>query len=61
MVIINQSVRQVSLRSLLYLLRRAIKCALYASEILICEYESPNLRGVNPSEQDINAMKRSLN
>jgi len=29
--------------------------------IMICEYEKQNQPGVNPSERDINAMRKSLN
>ena len=61
MVTINQSEPLESPRSLLYLLRREIKSALSDLETLICELESLNQTGVNPSEQDISAMKRSLN
>ncbi len=61
MVIINQSEPLESQRSLLYLLRKEIKSALSDLETLICELESLNLHDVSPSEQDINAMKKSLN
>jgi len=60
-VIINQSEPLESQRSLLYLLRKEIKSALSDLETLICELESLNLHDVSPSEQDINAMKKSLN
>jgi hypothetical protein len=60
-VTINQNEQQENLRSLLYLLRREIKSALFVLETLICELENPNPPGVNPSERDISAMKRSLN
>jgi hypothetical protein len=59
--IILQSEHPVSPRSLLYLLRKEIKCALFDLETQICELENQNLHGVNPSEQDISAMRRSLN
>ena len=59
--IILQSEPLESPRSLLYLLRKEIKSALSDLETLICELESLNLHDVSPSEQDINAMKKSLN
>jgi len=59
--ITNLSELLESLKSLPYLPRRVTRYALLDSEILICEYENPNPHGVNPSEQDISAMKRSLN
>ena len=60
-VIINPSGHPVSPRSLLSLLKKETRYVLYAMETQTCAYESQNPPGVNPSEQDINAMRKSLN
>jgi hypothetical protein len=60
-IITNQKEHPENPRNLLCLLRREIKSVLLDLEIQIYELESQNPPGVNPSEQDINAMKKSLN
>jgi hypothetical protein len=60
-VITSLNGHPVSPKNLLSLLKKEIKYDLYDTETLTCAYVSQNLPGVNPSEQDINAMRKSLN
>ena len=61
MVITNPNGHLVSPRNLQYLLKKVIKYALSGTVILICRSKRTFPPGVNPSEQDINAMRKSLN
>ena len=58
---INLSELVVNLRSLPYSQKKETKFVLCVLEIPICPSKRTYPHGVNPSERDISAMKRSLN
>ena len=60
-VITSPNGHPVSPKSLLSLLKMVTKYASFDSEILICRSRRTSPPDVNPSEQDINAMRKSLN
>ena len=60
-VIINQKGHPVSPKNSLSLPKKETKFGSYVTEILTCAFASQSLPNVNPSEQDINAMRKSLN